>query len=221
MFGDYDQSVKRQLVFFEQHNVKGNPRAIAVDLGSGSGFQSVALKKLGYDVYAVDLSEELLSELREKDSSIHTRCADICDLSFAKQLKPELIVCMGDTLTHLPDLSAVLKLIEDSVQALKSDGKLILTFRNLSSIPKETDRFFIVRSDENQILTCFLEDEGQKVKVTDLLHKRHDQKWTLEKSSYLKLRIDPEMIEKQMSEFGFRVSVSKLPSGLDVVIGQK
>lgn len=221
MFGDYNQSVQRQKNFFEENAVVAEPDDVAVDLGCGSGFQSLALKALGFETYAVDLSEELLSELKLKDSSVHIRHGDIRDLKFAKPLNPSAIVCMGDTLTHLSTLEDVRSLIKNSYFVLKTQGKLILTFRNLTSLPSEAERFFIVRSDDEQILSCFLEDAGEKVKVYDLLYKKIDGQWELQKSFYHKLKIDPLLIEKQMSELGFKVATKKLPNGMDALIGQK
>lgn len=222
MFGDYNQSVQRQKVFFEENAVVAEAGDVAIDLGCGSGFQSLALKALGFQTYAVDLSEELLSELKSKDSSVHIRCGDIRDLEFANVLKPSVIICMGDTLTHLSTLEDVRNLVKDAYLVLKERGKFVLTFRNLTSLPSEADRFFIVRSDDEQILSCFLEDAGEKVKVYDLLYKKNvDHKWELQKSFYHKLKIDPLWIEKQMSELGFKVVTNKLPSGMDVLIGQK
>lgn len=221
MFGDYDQIVRQQKTFFEENGIIAKPGEVAVDLGCGSGFQSLALKSLGFEIYAVDLSEELLSELKSKDPTIHILTQDIRDLEFAKRLRPNLMICMGDTLTHLSTLEDVGQLIRDSYVALKEQGQLILTFRNLTSLPSEADRFFVVRSEAEQILTCFLEDAGEKVRVYDLLHRRIDGQWKLQKSYYYKLKVDPFWVRRQMLELGFKVTANKAANGMDILIGQK
>jgi 2-polyprenyl-3-methyl-5-hydroxy-6-metoxy-1,4-benzoquinol methylase len=39
---------------------------VALDLGAGSGIQLVALRILGFEVYAVDMNEELLNEFKNR-----------------------------------------------------------------------------------------------------------------------------------------------------------
>src|ERR1700742_3861668 len=121
MFGiPFEQKVAEQKSLLEPVvNTLPQPQrsGAAVDLGSGPGFQSIALAELGYSpVIAVDSSRELLGELqgRKQSFAIETREADITRLDWATL--PEnasVIVCMGDTLTHLPS--------KDSVETLFTD----------------------------------------------------------------------------------------------------
>jgi 2-polyprenyl-3-methyl-5-hydroxy-6-metoxy-1,4-benzoquinol methylase len=221
MFGDFDEMVKKQNDFFIQHQIRPLSSKIAIDLGAGTGFQSMALNQLGFNVHAVDFSQELLSELIERNSDIKTYLGDIRDLSFAKNLSPELIVCMGDTLTHLSKTDEVISLIQDCHSILNTNGKVIFTFRNLSKPLSDCDRFIPVKNDENRILTCFLEDEIETVKVFDLLYERIDGKWNFKKSSYRKLKISAEWVKSEMEKIGFDVELSKLPNGMDAIIGLK
>ena len=98
----------------------------------GSGFQSVALSQLGFDVRAVDTSDELLEELRQRNAGIKTYCRDIRDLLFAQEFNTELVVCMGDTLTHLESIGEVQSLVNQAHALLQTSGKIIFTFRDLS-----------------------------------------------------------------------------------------
>ena len=65
MFGDFDARVERERAFLDQHGVRA-PKAgalaagVVVDLGAGSGHQSVALARLGWRVRAIDTSARLL-----------------------------------------------------------------------------------------------------------------------------------------------------------------
>ena len=73
------------------------------DLGCGPGFQSLALARMGYRVLAIDLSEQLLAELTRSaaDLPIQTIHDDLLHFERHLDLSPSLIVCMGDTITHL------------------------------------------------------------------------------------------------------------------------
>jgi SAM-dependent methyltransferase len=221
IFGDFSEMVERQRHLFVEHSLTPKSTKVAIDLGSGPGFQSIALEQLGFSVHAVDLCEELLDELRSKSSSVRTHLSDIRDLSLADGLRPELIVCMGDTITHLDSLGAVSTLIEQSYRALIQGGKFLISFRNLSQPAAELDRFILVKGDENRILTCFLEDSGEKVRVFDLLNERTGGQWNLSKSSYMKLKLTPSWLESVMTKFGFKVDMSRLPNGMHVALGRK
>jgi SAM-dependent methyltransferase len=221
MAGDFEQAVSRQQDFFQSRALTPASTAIAVDLGCGSGFQSLALRHLGFKVVAVDTSAELLAELAARDPAIERHQRDIRDLSFLAGLHPELIVCMGDTLTHLEEPGDVARLLAQSFAVLAPGGRLALTFRDLSAIRGDTDRFIPVRSDEARILTCFLEEAGDKVRVTDLLHERTPDGWTLKKSSYLKLKLTAGAVSQTAADAGFAVTAGTLPSGLIVVLGKK
>jgi len=221
MFGDFDSMVKKQFDFFSKESILPISSTVALDLGAGSGFQTIALKQLGFDVHAVDFSKVLLDELKEKDSSIKTHLSDISELSNFKTLNPELITCMGDTLTHLSSKSEVKQLLQNCYSLLVDTGKVVLSFRDLSKVMTDVDRFIPVKSDENRILTCFLEDEIDKVKVFDLLHERSGEEWTLSKSFYKKLKLSANWVKLELESVGFKVNLSKLPNGMDVVIAHK
>ena len=85
----------------------------------------------------------------------------------------DLVVCMGDTLTHLPDRSVVETLVQDAASALGNEGVFIASFRDYASVELQgASRFIPVRSDARRILTAFLEYEGEIVRVHDLLYER-------------------------------------------------
>ncbi|MEU8112199.1 class I SAM-dependent methyltransferase [Micromonospora sp. NPDC048947] len=212
MFGaPYPALVAEQLDALRRAGVaEPTGTGLAVDLGCGSGFQSVALARMGYrTVLAVDSSAKLLAEL-ELHASDHPAIRVVHDdLSQVAANLPagtaELAVCMGDTLTHLPDRRAVTELFVDLSAALAPGGRLVLSFRDLTTSLTGTSRFIPVHADADSILTCFLEYEPDVVTVHDLLHQRSAQQgWTLSASSYRKLRIAPEWVTDQLTEAGFR-----------------
>ena len=60
MRGDFGARAGEYRRFFARIGVSPRPDGKALDLGTGSGFQSVALADLGFEVLAVDTSETLL-----------------------------------------------------------------------------------------------------------------------------------------------------------------
>ncbi len=188
-------------------------REIAVDLGSGPGYQSLALARLGYEpVIAIDSSRDLLAELdaARTDERIRTVLADL--RTFATMVERgsvRAIVCMGDTLTHLDSHADVLQLYRDAYEALAPGGHLVLTFRDLSQALAGLDRVLPVRADDRRIMTCVLEYEPEHVVVNDLIHVREAGGWTLYKSSYRKLRLAPSDQVAALERIGFKIDHDK------------
>jgi SAM-dependent methyltransferase len=184
--------------------------ATAVDLGCGPGFQTIALAQLGFSpVIAVDTSAELLDELRSHIGSLPVRIekADLRDLPAIVQTgQATVVVCMGDTLTHLAEKSDVSALFRGAFERLRPGGMFVITYRDLTKELHGTDRFIPVRSDENKIMTCFLEFENaDSVVVHDLVHIRQDMGWSLTKSNYRKLRLGIEWVREELSGAGFDI----------------
>jgi SAM-dependent methyltransferase len=184
--------------------------ALAVDLGCGPGFQTIALAQLGFSpVVAIDTSAELLDELRSHVGSlpVRTEKADLRNLPAIVQTgQATVIVCMGDTLTHLPETSDVSALFRGAFERLRRGGMFVITYRDLTTELHGTDRFIPVRSDDNKIMTCFLEFENPgSVVVHDLVHMRQGAGWSLNKSSYRKLRLGITWIREELSRAGFDI----------------
>jgi SAM-dependent methyltransferase len=214
MFGvSFEERVTEQKSFLSRtlaplHYTRQN--ALAVDLGCGPGFQTIALAQLGFSpVIAVDTSAELLDELRSNVGDLPVRIeeADLRDLPAIVQTgQATVIVCMGDTLTHLPEKSDVSVLFRAAFERLRRGGMFVITYRDLTKELHGADRFIPVRSDENKIMTCFLEFENQdSVMVHDLVYLRQDSGWSLNKSSYRKLRLGIAWIREELSRAGFEI----------------
>jgi SAM-dependent methyltransferase len=190
---------------------------LAIDLGSGPGFQAVALAQLGFSpVIAVDTSAELLTELESHAAGlpIHTRQADLQTLpAIAPAADASVIVCMGDTLTHLPGKPEVSRLLLDVYAALAPGGAFVITFRDLTGELHGPSRFIPVRSDADTIMTCFLEyEDPESVNVHDLIYTREGTRWSLATGSYRKLRIGIDWLTGELSEAGFVIQ-TKGPCG--------
>jgi SAM-dependent methyltransferase len=227
MFGtSFEEKVNEQEAFLagKVGPLKGTAEtSLAVDLGCGPGFQTIALARLGFSpVIAVDTSSELLDELRSHVNGLPVRIekADLRDLATLVQAEQAtVIVCMGDTLTHLPAKNDVSGLFRGVFERLRPAGMFVITYRDLTTELHGTDRFIPVRSDDNKIMTCFLEFENaDSVVVHDLVYVREDAGWFLNKSSYRKLRLGIEWILEELTKAGFTIK-SQGPSGRLIGVG--
>ncbi len=128
----FNEKVKEQESLLSQtlgDLTKQSAGTLAVDLGSGPGFQTIALAHLGFSpVIAIDTSSELLDELRSHIGSLPVQMkeADLRDLPTVMAAeRARVIVCMGDTLTHLPSKTDVIALFRIVSDALHSGSVLV------------------------------------------------------------------------------------------------
>lgn len=224
MAGDADAALNRNRNFFRQLALDLTPKGLAVDLGCGSGFQSIPLAEFGFSVLAVDSCAILLSELRSDANNLTIQTIHDDLLNFSRHISEpvQLVTCMGDTLTHLNSLDAVQTLICEVYRQLLEGGMLILTFRDYVSVELRGDqRFILIRSDDTKILTCFLEYHQDVIEVHDLLHRKEGAQWTLIASSYRKLRLDKNWLVKQLTELGFAIVRNTFESGMVSIVAKK
>jgi len=223
MSGGFTKKLEENRKFFKDHNLWPRSSGVAVDLGAGSGFQSIPLAELGYQVVAIDLSHQLLAELKEnaKDLSIEIINEDLLNFSKHSPDTVELVVCMGDTLTHLNTHQNIRKLLRRVYSVLEIGGQVILTFRDLTSELKGLDRFIPVRNDANIIFTCFLEYEKDYVRIHDIIYEKKHNQWELKKSVFNKIRISPQWARKILQEFGFKIETYDIDNGAVCIIAHK
>lgn len=197
------------------------PSKQAVDLGAGFGMHAIPLAQRGYSVLALDSSTELLEHLQNNIGALPIEVVEDDLLRFEKHLKAQadLVLCMGDTLLHLPSEKAVLSLFARVFQVLKPGGLFACTFRDYTIKLAETARFIPVKSDDQRILTCHLEYAGNFVTVTDLIHELKGCDWELNVSAYRKLRLAPEWIAGALADAGFTVRTESGRGGMVRVMG--
>ncbi|MBX7553250.1 class I SAM-dependent methyltransferase [Streptomyces sp. NPDC004232] len=210
----------------------GAAGTLAVDLGCGPGPQSLALAELGFSpVLAIDTSRPLLDELTDLMGRTGHACAirpiqaDVRG-ALAAHTQPatvSAVVCMGDTLTHLPSKDDVAALLRDAARCLATNGQLILSYRDLTRPLTGTDRFLPVRATDERIMTCFLEYvDVDTVMVHDLIHTRAGNTWTQHVSCYPKLRISPAWLIDRCRDVGLHIQHSADgPRGLHIITATK
>src|SRR5690606_36022030 len=190
MTGDFRARVDEFSKCIKDNAITPGTTKIALDLGAGHGIQSIPLAELGFDVIAIDFNQQLLDELKENASGLKiTALNDDIRRVAHFATNPEVIVCCGDTLSHLESKQEIEKLVADISNVLDRHGKVIFSFRDYSTPLTGTDRFIPVKSDSDRILTCILDYGIDFVNVTDLLYERTNDGWEQKVSTYRKVRL--------------------------------
>lgn len=217
MVGDPDAAQARARE--EVHSIGPfRPGAVAVDLGAGLGFHARALAEAGHQrVWMVETNAQLLTAAQGwvGDDGVHGVAADLRDFTDHVERGPvDTIVCMGDTLTHLPGREAVADLLATIANSLRPGGVFLTTFRDYTQELTGPDRFVPVRSDDQRILTAFLEYAADVVTVHDMLQERHDAGWSLAVGAYPKARIDPAWVVTLLTGHGLVVEPGTTTAGM-------
>jgi SAM-dependent methyltransferase len=224
MLGDMAAAFARSAAELNDLRLPAAVDAVAVDLGAGLGLHAIALAQRGFCVTAIDSSQVLLDELCTRSATLPIIAihADLLEFrSFVKR-QPAVIVCMGDTLTHLPSCAKVEELLGAVAVSLAPGGVFVATFRDYATKELEGEqRFILVRADEQRILSCFLEYRENFVTVHDVLNQRQDGEWRQRVSSYQKLRLAPEWVAARLTALGLEVSRDAGLSGMVRVVAAK
>lgn len=224
MLGDLKAAATRCNAELADMDLPQGVGAAALDLGAGIGLHAVALAQRGFAVSAIDGCQTLLEELRARAEglSIVALHGDLVQFRAQAPGPFDVILCLGDTLTHLQDLAAVTDLLDAVSQSLKPGGLFAATFRDyVSRELKGDERFILVRRDEERVLTCFLEYGPDHVMVHDLLTERSDQQWAQSVSSYAKLRLAPEWLAAELEKRGLSARRETAPAGMVRIVGRK
>lgn len=191
-------------------------QGLAIDLGAGFGTHAIPLARAGFEVVALDTSRELLDVLRANGAGLAIRTVEADLLDFRRQVATaaSLIVCLGDTLTHLESTGDVERLVRDVGASLKPGGRFVTTFRDYTHPATGDARFIPVRSDANRIHTCFLEEQPDHMLVHDIVHEREGAAWRMKISSYPKLRLAPAAVAETLRYEGLEPTVATGARGM-------
>lgn len=222
MTGDFREAAARFKMFLTEQSIIPRHNKIAVDLGAGHGIQTVPLAELGFDVMAVDFNQQLLDELQANANglSVTVRHADVRKVAH-EDLTPELIVCCGDTFSHLESKAELETFVADLSRMLIPEGKIILSFRDHANALTGSNRIIPVRSTEDRILTCILDYETDFVNVTDLLYERNQDRWEMKASTYRKIRLRTEDVLGMLERNGLTVEFQEVKGGMVMVAAGK
>ena len=195
----------------------------AIDLGAGFGMHAVPLAEIGYSVLANDSSSTLLEVIKDHVTPVPIMTIQDDLRSFKRYLndRAALVICMGDTLTHLPDPQSVERLFGDVAETLIHGGTFMVSFRDYSTPLIGQKRFIPVRSDSERILTCFLEYEDAAVTVHDILHEREGARWHQRVSAYRKLRLSPDWVTLALEASGLQVTREQGLAGMVRLVAKR
>jgi SAM-dependent methyltransferase len=222
MAGGFDSAIRFGEADLKALGIQAGANMIALDLGAGFGMHSIPLARQGWAVTAVDESPELLHELQDRGGDLRIRLVegDLLNASNYVNAAPHIVLCMGDTLTHLQTKEEIAHLFGEVSRILAPGSLFALTFRDYTSPATGERRFIPVRSDENRIHTCFLEEGPTHMVVHDIVHERLGDNWGMKVSSYAKQRVSPQWVLEALRAVGLSPTASAGPRGMVQIVAR-
>jgi ubiquinone/menaquinone biosynthesis C-methylase UbiE len=115
--------------YLKPHIKKDNSNAKVLDVGCGAGVIAKKLFSLGFDVYGVDFSDEVIKIAEEEVPGANFQVADICNLPFADETF-DVVACLG----VFPTVTDPGKALRESFRVLKKGGVIIVRTLNSRSL---------------------------------------------------------------------------------------
>ena len=135
-----------------------------LELGCGTGLYLIPLKKEGFYIEGLDLSQSMIKEARKKSKTIKLYKKDMSNFKINK--KYDAILCLNSSLLALPNFQLIKKTIKNISKHLKEKGVMILCLPNHSKEIKKSNN---ERSEETHKITggilesiCFSHKKGNK-----------------------------------------------------------
>lgn len=199
-------------------------RGRAIDLGCGTGHQAIALARSGLSVTAVDVSENELRDLAgaRDDLPVLIKRSELVEaLRDERAQSLAVVTCLGDTLPHLPDRETVRALFAEAARALKTDGCLLLSWRESARPLAGLERFAPRRTDEDHLIGCFLDTrDPEHIDITGIFRVRTVDGWRTLRSTYRKLSLNLDRVRTALENVGFASEVVR-SGGLTTVLARK
>jgi len=196
-----------------------------LDLGAGFGAHTLALLRASKRVTAVDFDATLVSELRraanEHASRLALEEAEMLEfLRLAGDATWDVVLCAGDTLTHLPTRATVTELLHQAARHLRPAGRLALAYRDSTRLHADgVGRFREVARDARRTMHCLLEPiDATHLRVTDIVTELEPDGPRTRLGDYVKLRLSPEWLRGEAEKAGLALERETEEAGMTTLV---
>lgn len=204
-------SYKDRAAYFDMLIKKhGGKKDLLLDLACGTGSLSEEMCRLGYDVIAVDGSEEMLNEALDKkfDSGLNIQylCQDMTKLDMFGTI--DVTICALDSLNHLPDLDAIKQTI-NRVSLFCEPGGLFIFDVNTPYKHKNVlgNNTFIYDMEDVYCVwqNTYTEEDNRVEMWLDFFEKQENGSYKRYDESFSEIAFDDAVIEKIVADSGMEI----------------
>lgn len=200
-----------------------------LDCGSGFGTHAVPLARAGRQVTVVEFNRQLVSQLRSSLKAAELERLQIEEADIQQLLptapaeKWDVVLCAGDTLTHMNSKANARIVVSEAARVLVKGGRLAVEYRDSSQLRLEgTSRFLPVRRDGQRSMHCFLEVlDAERLRVTDIITDVGAQGPETRFSDYVKVRIGVDELRQWIESAGMEVIDEATERGMTTIVAAK
>jgi len=171
-----------------------------LDLGCGGGRTTKVLYDMGFDVTAVDISQNLIKELKHMYPQIDAKVGDAKNLDF-KDNSFDMVLFSHNSIDYLYPYENRQKAIREVNRVLKKDGYFIFSSHTVFFLPYNKPTFknlyanfanFIKNAKEGY----YIEQMGDGSKVLTYYTNTNQVKIELSKNDFLIIRSNQQLIDE-------------------------
>lgn len=196
--------------------------ALVLDLGCGTGTLTRLLADLGYDMTAVDSSEEMLCRAREKGSEgILYLCQDITEFELYGTVAAA--VCTTDTVNHITDPAELSHMFDLLHNYIEPGGLFLFDVNSPYKFGHVYGNADYVLEDEGVMLTWqndYDPAEGIADFYITLFEEQEDGMWSRSDTDFSERCYSAAELEAMLEKSGFEV-ISVTDAYSDTPAGEK
>lgn len=148
-----------------------------LDVGCGSGRDSVFFANQGFEVIAIDGSKSLIELAQQTDTRIDWQCLRFDEIAKQSWQNQFTGIWACASLLHMP-FDDLTKLLNDLIRCLKSDGILYASFKYGDSEREKDGRFFCDINEQRWQLIGEQLDSAKALKLWQTVDNRVDRQET-------------------------------------------
>jgi len=210
---DWEKRLRREIPFIIDVIGDLDEKRI-LDLACGTGRHAIELERHGAEVKGIDSSPNMIKKARDiaerNRSDVEFVVADMRDMKQSVSDDFDLVLCLGNSLALLPNLTTLQQVVSDVHDVLVPDGMFLYQILNFENINQSGFRFIApkgVESAAGDDLVFFrffdhFEDSGFSTLVLSAFEKR-DEKWQVDLATTHVLQLNYKIVDEIMNEAGF------------------
>lgn len=209
-FVNWEGRLSRDLPFLSEELQRVQAQRV-LDVACGTGWHTIALARKGYEVVGVDISAGMIERAREngarEDVSVRFLQAGFGQLATQVGYGFDGLICMGNSLPHVPGAEVLRETLMDFAAILRPGGVLIIQQRNFDKVWNEDQRFMPLQThrkgDREWLFFRFYDFGEETITFNMVTMKREGARWDYKVQATELRPIFQHHLVGQLEEVGF------------------
>ena len=183
-----------------------------LDVACGTGWHAIALAQRGYEAVGVDISAGMIERARENAAregvTVRFVRAGFGQLAAQVDNGFDGLICMGNSLPHVPSAEVLRETLADFAAVLRPGGALIIQQRNFDQVWSERQRFMPLQThrdgDQEWLFFRFYDFGEERATFNMVTLRREGTRWDYQVQATELRPIFRHHLVGLLKEVGFR-----------------